>query len=153
MKFKSFNVAELTAKRAQLRSLKEEIAFLQATIKVEREFEREARARAAAEKFGTELVALDLSDQSVLSEVFLIVTAANSKMIDSIADEVEEQLRIAGDKPLRREGSSEWILLDYSDLVVHIQSTELRRYYMLDRLWNDCPKIELDIVREEAARG
>jgi hypothetical protein len=50
MKFKSFNVAELTAKRAQLRTLKEEIAFLQATIKVEREFEREARAREAAEK-------------------------------------------------------------------------------------------------------
>jgi len=77
-------------------------------------------ARAAADKFGSELVALDLSD---------------------------------GDKPMRREGTDEWILLDYSDLVVHIQSTELRRYYMLDRLWNDCPKIELDIVREEAARG
>ena len=110
-------------------------------------------ARAAVEKFGTELVALDLSDQTVLSEVFLIITASNSKMIDTIADEVEEQLRLVGDKPLRREGKDEWILLDYSDLVVHIQSTELRRYYMLDRLWNDCPQIELDIVKEEAARG
>jgi ribosome-associated protein len=110
-------------------------------------------ARAAVDKFGSELVALDLSDQSVLSEVFLIITAANAKMIDAIADEVEEQLRLAGDKPLRRESSAEWILLDYSDLVVHIQSAELRRYYMLDRLWNDCPKIDLDIVREEAARG
>jgi ribosome-associated protein len=89
----------------------------------------------------------------VLSEVFLIVTASNSKIIDTIADEVEEQLRLVGDKPLRREGTDEWVLLDYSDLVVHIQSTELRRYYMLDRLWNDCPKIELDIVKEEAARG
>jgi ribosome-associated protein len=108
-------------------------------------------ARAAAEKFGSELVALDLSDQTVLSEVFLIVTAANSKMIDTIADQVEEKLREAGDKPLRREGTDGWILLDYSDLVVHIQSTELRRYYMLDRLWNDCPTIELDVVREEAA--
>ena len=108
-------------------------------------------ACAAAEKFGTELVALDLSDQTVLSEVFLIITATNAKMIDSIADNVEEQLRLAGDKPLRREGTDEWVLLDYSDLVVHIQSSELRRYYMLDRLWNDCPKIELDIVNEEAA--
>ena len=107
--------------------------------------------RAAAEKFGTELVALDLSDQTVLSEVFLIITATNAKMIDSIADNVEEQLRLAGDKPLRREGTDEWVLLDYSDLVVHIQSSELRRYYMLDRLWNDCPKIELEIVNEEAA--
>ena len=110
-------------------------------------------ARAAVDKFGTELVALALSDQTVLSEVFLIVTASNSKIIDTIADEVEEQLRLVGDKPLRREGTDEWVLLDYSDLVVHIQSTELRRYYMLDRLWNDCPKIELDIVKEEAARG
>ena len=110
-------------------------------------------ARAAVAKFGTELVALDLSDQTVLSEVFLIVTASNSKIIDTIADEVEEQLRLVGDKPLRREGTAEWVLLDYSDLVVHIQSTELRRYYMLDRLWNDCPQIELDIVKEEAARG
>lgn len=110
-------------------------------------------ARAAVEKFGTELVALDLSEQTVLSEVFLIITASNAKMLDSIADEVEEQLRLAGDKPLRREGTAEWILLDYSDLVVHIQSSELRRYYMLDRLWNDCPKIELEIVKEEAARG
>jgi ribosome-associated protein len=110
-------------------------------------------ARAAVDKFGTELVALDLSDQTVLSEVFLIITASNSKIIDTIADEVEERLRLAGDKPLRREGTDEWVLLDYSDLVVHIQSTELRRYYMLDRLWNDCPHIELDAVREEAARG
>jgi ribosome-associated protein len=110
-------------------------------------------ARAAVDKFGTELVALDLSDQSVLSEVFLIITATNAKMIDAIADEVEEQLRLVGDKPIRRESSAEWVLLDYSDLVVHIQSSELRRYYMLDRLWNDCPKIELDIVKEEAARG
>mgnify|MGYP003347624665 FL=1 len=110
-------------------------------------------ARAAVDKFGTELVALDLSDQSVLSEIFLIVTASNSKMIDTIADEVEEKLRLVGDKPLRREGTDGWILIDYSDLVVHIQSPELRRYYMLDRLWNDCPKIELEIVAEEAARG
>jgi ribosome-associated protein len=110
-------------------------------------------ARAAVDKFGSELVALDLSDQSVLSEVFLIITASNAKMIDAIADEVEEKLRIAGDKPIRRESSAEWVLLDYSDLVVHIQSSELRRYYMLDRLWNDCPQIELEIVKEEAARG
>ena len=110
-------------------------------------------ARAAADKFGTELVALDLSEQSVLSEVFLIITATNTKMVDSIADEVEEKFRLAGDKPMRREGTAEWILLDYSDLVVHIQSSELRRYYMLDRLWNDCPKIELEVVKEEAARG
>jgi ribosome-associated protein len=110
-------------------------------------------ARALADKFGTEMIAIDLSDQMVLSEVFLIATGANVRQVDAIADEVEEKLRLLGEKPARREGTDEWILLDYSDLVVHIQSAELRRYYMLDRLWNDCPTIELDVVKENVANG
>lgn len=113
----------------------------------------QAAARAIAEKLGTDMIALDLSDQLVLSEVFLIATGGNVRQVDSIADFVEEKLREIGEKPARREGTEEWVLLDYSDLVVHIQSTTLRNYYMLDRLWNDCPQIELDAVREEAARG
>ncbi len=109
-------------------------------------------ARAIAEKLGTDMIALDLSDQMVLSEVFLIATGGNVRQVDSIADFVEEKLREIGEKPARREGTEEWVLLDYSDLVVHIQSTTLRNYYMLDRLWNDCPLLELDVVREEVAR-
>jgi ribosome-associated protein len=109
-------------------------------------------ARAIAEKLGTDMIALDLSDQLVLSEVFLIATGGNVRQVDSIADFVEEKLREIGEKPARREGTEEWVLLDYSDLVVHIQSTTLRNYYMLDRLWNDCPRIELDVVREGVAR-
>ena len=109
-------------------------------------------ARAIAEKLGTDMIALDLSDQLVLSEVFLIATGGNVRQVDSIADFVEEKLRELGEKPARREGTEEWVLLDYSDLVVHIQSTTLRNYYMLDRLWNDCPRLELDVVREEIAR-
>ena len=109
-------------------------------------------ARAVAEKLGTDMIALDLSDQMVLSEVFLIATGGNVRQVDSIADFVEEKLREIGEKPARREGTEEWVLLDYSDLVVHIQSTTLRNYYMLDRLWNDCPRIKLDVVREAIAR-
>ena len=109
-------------------------------------------ARAIAEKLGTDMIALDLSDQLVLSEVFLIATGGNVRQVDSIADFVEEKLREIGEKPARREGTEEWVLLDYSDLVVHIQSTTLRNYYMLDRLWNDCPRIELDVVCEGVAR-
>ena len=109
-------------------------------------------ARAIAEKLGTDMIALDLSDQLVLSEVFLIATGGNVRQVDSIADFVEEKLREIGEKPARREGTEEWVLLDYSDLVVHIQSTTLRNYYMLDRLWNDCPRLELDVVREVIAR-
>jgi ribosome-associated protein len=62
-----------------------------------------------------------------------------------MADEVQRKLREIGEKPARVEGTGQWILLDYSDLVVHIQSKELRSYYMLDRLWNDCPKIEVAV--------
>lgn len=108
-------------------------------------------AFAASEKKATDMVAIDLSDQMVLSEMFLIVTGQNVAQVDAIADEVERKLREVGQKPVRREGGEEWILLDYSDLVVHVQSANLRAYYMLDRLWNDCPRIELDAVKAEAA--
>jgi ribosome-associated protein len=108
-------------------------------------------AHAASDKLGKEMVALDLSEQTVLSEVFLIITGANVPQVSAIADFVEEKLREVGEKPLRRESSEEWVLLDYSDLVVHIQSEQLRKYYMLDKLWNDCPQITLDAVEEEKA--
>ena len=110
-------------------------------------------ARAVIEKIGTDLVAIDLSDQLVLSEVFLIATGQNVAQVDSIADEVERQLLAIGEKAARREKGAEWILLDYSDLVVHVQSTDLRKYYMLDRLWNDCPTIELEAVKEAVLNG
>lgn len=112
-------------------------------------------ASAAIEKLGTDLVAIDLSEQMLLSEVFLLVSGQNERQIDAIADEVERQLALVGEKPARREGSEHWILLDYEDLVVHIQTEEIRRYYMLDRLWNDCPTISLAAVKaeEEFKRG
>ena len=105
-------------------------------------------AHAAVEKLGHDLVAIDMSDQLVLCEVFLIASGQNSPQINAIADEVERKLHEVGQKPARRENGPEWILIDYSDLVVHIQTDELRRYYMLDRLWNDCPTIPLAAVRD-----
>ena len=108
---------------------------------------------AALDKLATEVIAIDLSEQLVLSEVFLIVTGANSPQVGAIADEVERKMTEAGQKPLRRENGPEWILIDYSDLVVHIQSAELRRYYMLDRLWNDCPVIKLDLELDEKSHA
>jgi ribosome-associated protein len=102
-------------------------------------------AQAVADKLGTDIVAIDMTDQLVLSEVFLIATGQNDRQIDAIVDNVLEKLAAVGEKPLRREGAGEWVLLDYSDLVVHVQSKELRNYYMLERLWNDCPRIPLNI--------
>lgn len=101
--------------------------------------------QAIAEKLGFDLVALDLSAEMVLSEVFLIASARNERQVEAIADEVERVLSESGEKPVRRERTANWVLLDYSDLVVHIQSEEARGYYMLDRLWNDCPKIDLHL--------
>ena len=104
-------------------------------------------AAALADKLGDEIVAIDLSEQLVLNQVFLLVTGSNEPQLQALSEEVQRKLAEAGEKPVRKEGSGAWILLDYSDLVVHIQSTELRNYYMLDRLWNDCPKIELDLAK------
>ena len=102
-------------------------------------------ADAINEKLGVDIVALDMTDQMLLSEVFLIATGQNERQVDAITDGVFEALAKIGEKPVRKEGSGQWILLDYSDLVVHIQSQELRKYYMLDHLWNDCPKIDLKL--------
>jgi ribosome-associated protein len=102
-------------------------------------------ADAISEKLGTDIVALDMTDQLILSEVFLIATASTDRQAEAIADGVFEALAKIGEKPVRREGKGQWILLDYSDLVVHIQTQELRSYYMLDRLWNDCPRLPLVI--------
>jgi ribosome-associated protein len=102
-------------------------------------------ATAVAEKLGTDIVALDMTDQLLLSEVFLICTASTDRQAEAIADGVFEALAKIGEKPIRKEGKGQWVLLDYSDLVVHIQTQELRNFYMLDRLWNDCPKLPLII--------
>ena len=110
----------------------------------------ECAARAALDKLGKDLVAIDLSEQMVLSEAFLLVSGQNERQINAIGDEVERQLNQVGEKPVRRERSESWILLDFEDLVVHIQTEEVRRYYMLDRLWNDCPTIELSAMKEFA---
>ena len=103
-------------------------------------------AAAAIEKLGSDLLAMDLSEQMLLSEVFLLISGGNERQIDAIADEVERQLSLLGEKPTRRESSENWILLDYQDLVVHVQTQQARQYYSLDRLWNDCPSIKLDAL-------
>jgi len=102
-------------------------------------------AEAINEKLGTDIVAIDMTEQMVLSEVFLIATGANERQVEAMADEVFTKLAEIGEKPIRKEGKGQWVLLDYSDLVVHLQSQELRNYYMLDRLWNDCPRLPLTL--------
>ncbi len=104
-------------------------------------------AEAAVDKLGTDLIAYDVSDQLAITDVFLVVTASNERQVGAVVDGIEEALREAGAKPVRREGDREqrWVLLDYLDVVIHIQHSEERKFYALERLWSDCPVISLGL--------
>ncbi|MDM7831653.1 ribosome silencing factor [Cellulomonas edaphi] len=110
-----------------------------------------AAARAASDIKAEEIIALDVSEQLVLTDVFLIASGTNERQVGAIVDAVEEALFKLGAKPVRREGKSagRWVLIDFGDVVVHVQHSEDRVYYALERLWKDCPVIELP----EDARG
>ena len=113
-----------------------------------------AAALAAADKLATDVVALDVSGQLVITDVFLLASAPNDRQVRAIVDAVEERLSDLGAKPTRREGEREgrWVLLDFGDLVVHVQHADEREYYALERLWRDCPVIDLPAeVRRHAA--
>lgn len=104
-------------------------------------------ARAAASKLAQDVVVIDVSEQLVITDCFVIASASNDRQVNAIVDEVEEKMRKAGYKPARREGTKEgrWVLLDYVDIVVHVQHTDERNFYALDRLWRDCPIIPVDL--------
>jgi ribosome-associated protein len=98
-------------------------------------------AQAAADKLATDIVLIDVSDRLAITDVFVVATGSNERQVEAIVDEVEEQARLAGKKPIRREGQRDgrWVLLDYGDVVVHVQHSEERTFYALERLWKDCP--------------
>jgi len=105
-----------------------------------------AAAQAAADKLAHDIIAFDVSEVLSITDAFLIASAANDRQVRAIAEEIEDQLREKLDvKPVRREGEREgrWILLDYLDIVVHVQHSEERSFYSLDRLWKDCPELPI----------
>lgn len=104
-----------------------------------------AAARAAADKLAEDIVAFDVSEQLVITDAFVICSAGNDRQVRAIVDEVEDRLRELGSKPVRREGERDgrWVLIDYAEIVVHVQHSEEREFYALERLWRDCPQIEL----------
>jgi len=104
-----------------------------------------AAAEAAADKLADNIVAIDVSDQLVITDAFVLCSAPNDRQVRAIVDEIEERLRGHGAKPVRREGEREgrWVLLDYADIVVHVQHAEERTFYSLERLWKDCPALPL----------
>ena len=110
-------------------------------------------ARAAADKLAQQLVAFDVSEQLAITDAFLLASASNDRQVRAIVDEIEDKLREAGAKPVRREGERDgrWVLLDYGEIVVHVQHEEERQFYALERLWRDCPAIKLpaDVLAHE----
>ena len=117
-----------------------------------------AAAQAAADKKADDIVIIDVADQLVITDVFLVASAPNERQVQAIVDAIEEALLALPEKakPVRREGerAGRWVLLDYVDLVVHVQHSEEREFYSLDRLWKDCPIIpfvDRDLVEADAA--
>lgn len=102
-------------------------------------------AQAAADKKAEHITLIDVADRLVITDVFVLASAPNERQVNAIVDEIEEKLRALPEpaKPVRREGEREgrWVLLDYEDVVLHVQHQEDREFYALDRLWKDCPTI------------
>jgi ribosome-associated protein len=119
-----------------------------------------AAAQAAADKKAENIVIIDVADQLVITDVFLVASAPNERQVIAIVDAIEERLLGLPEKakPVRREGerAGRWVLLDYVDIVVHIQHDEEREFYSLDRLWRDCPTIpfvDRDLVEADGRAG
>ena len=109
-------------------------------------------ARAAAELKPTTIAAIDVSERLVLPEVSLVVSGSSDRQVRSLVDAIDEALLKAGVRRKRREGFDEghWVLVDYGDLVVHVQQDEDREFYALERLWADCPSIGLSVEAPQA---
>ena len=104
------------------------------------------RSQAASDKVADDIVAYDVSDVFVITDAFVLASANSDRQVRAIVDGIEERLLEIGAKPARREGEQEgrWVLLDYIDIVVHVQHAEERVFYALERLWRDCPVIPFD---------
>jgi ribosome-associated protein len=102
-------------------------------------------ARAAADKLGTDTVVLEVGDVLSIVEYFVISGASNTRLVRTIAEEVEDVVKQAGGgPPIRVEGLSDgqWVLLDYGDIVVHVFLDETREFYDLERLWSDVGRLD-----------
>ena len=104
-----------------------------------------AAARAAVSKGGDETLVLDVGHVLAICDVFVLTSGRNTRQVRTIAEEVEAKVKAAGGgSPLRIEGfdTAQWVLLDYGDFVVHVFLDEARRFYQLERLWADAPRLE-----------
>jgi ribosome-associated protein len=117
-------------------------------------------AQAAADKKAQDIVVIDVAEQLAITDAFVIASASNERQVIAIVDAIEEALINLPEKakPVRREGERQgrWVLLDYIDVVIHIQHAEEREFYALDKLWKDCPTVpfvDRDMVDATAANS
>ena len=105
-----------------------------------------AIARALDEKKATEIRIIDISEVSILGDYFVLASGNSSTQVQALANEVEKALAEKGEHYRRMEGyqSASWILLDYSDVIVHIFHAQTREFYSLERLWADAREIKID---------
>lgn len=102
-------------------------------------------AKAASEKQGEDTLVIEVGAILAITDAFVITSGTNTRQVKTIADEVERKVAEGGGpKPLRVEGldDARWVLMDYGDFVVHVFLDEVRRYYDLERLWSDAPRLD-----------
>ncbi|MBM9432835.1 ribosome silencing factor [Flaviflexus equikiangi] len=103
-------------------------------------------AAAAFEKVATSVIAIDVSERLVLTDVFVVASGETGRQVRAIVDGIDEALHKEGVRRIRREGyegEAHWVLVDYGDIIVHVQQDEDREYYALEKLWGDCPSIDV----------
>ena len=110
-----------------------------------------AAAKALDDKKGIDIRLLRITDISSLADYFLICTGSSNTHVKTLCDAVEEAMDRLGEPALRREGhrSGTWVLLDFGCLVLHVFTDETRKFYDLERLWNDATPVSLDSVISE----
>ncbi len=112
-------------------------------------------ANAASDKLAEDIIAFDVSEQLIITDAFVLCSGTNDRQVKAIVDEIEDKLRVGGAGMARREGERDgrWVLIDYGEIVVHVQHVEERAFYALERLWRDCPVIALPVVVASGRTG
>jgi ribosome-associated protein len=111
-------------------------------------------ARAADDKKAENTIVLQVGNVLGITEYFVITSASNRRLVRTIVDAVEEQVRAEhGRSPLRSEGVGEqqWVLVDFCDVVVHVFADEVRAYYEIERLYRDVPRLEWQATAPDPA--
>ena len=113
--------------------------------------ELETIVKAIDDKFGIDIVVLDIRKLSILTDYFIIATGASSKQVKAIVDEIDDKTHRAGASVRHMEGYADahWVLMDFGDIIVHIFDKENREFYNIERVWGDAPVVHVALPASE----